>query len=152
MVVPWTIRPATHRDVAAAAEIERSCFSDPWSEAAIADSFGGPGMRSLVAIHPDGLQGYVIARAVAGEAEILNLAVAPEARGLGLGGRLLDAMLDLLRRSKVGEVFLEVRQGNVPARALYHSRGFAVVGQRANYYRHPVEDAIVLRLALASPA
>ena len=109
-------------------------------------------MRSLVAIHPDGLQGYVIARAVAGEAEILNLAVAPEARGRGLGGGLLDAMLDLLRRSEVGEVFLEVRQGNVPARGLYHSRGFEVVGQRAKYYRHPVEDTIVLRLALASPA
>jgi len=152
MAVPWTIRPATHRDVAAAAALERRCFSDPWSEAAIADSFGGPGMRGLVATHPDGLQGYVIARAVAGEAEILNLAVAPEVRGRGLGGRLLDAMLNLLRRAKVREVFLEVRRGNAPAHALYFSRGFEVVGQRANYYRHPVEDAIVLRLALEGPA
>jgi len=109
-------------------------------------------MRSLVATHPDGLQGYVIARAVAGEAEILNLAVAPEVRGRGLGGRLLDAMLDLLRRAKVREVFLEVRRGNAPAQALYASRGFEVVGQRANYYRHPVEDAIVLRLALEGQA
>jgi ribosomal-protein-alanine N-acetyltransferase len=152
MDVLWTIRPATHRDVAAAAELERRCFSDPWSEAAIADSFGAPGMRGLVAIHQDELQGYVIARAVAGEAEILNLAVAPDARGQGLGGRLLDAMLDLLRRSAVGEVFLEVRRGNAAANALYLSRGFQVVGRRANYYRHPVEDAIVLRLALGHPA
>ena len=152
MAVPWTVRPATHRDVAAAAELEQRCFSDPWSEAAIADSFEAPGMRGLVAIHPDGLRGYVIARAIAGEAEILNLAVAPEVRGRGLGGRLLDAMLDLLRRSAVREVFLEVRRGNAPAHALYRSRGFEVVGRRANYYRHPVEDALVLRLALEAPA
>jgi ribosomal-protein-alanine N-acetyltransferase len=152
MDVPWTIRPATHRDVAATAELERRCFSDPWSEAAIADSFGAPGMRGLVAIHEDGLQGYVIARAVAGEAEILNLAVAPEVRGRGAGGRLLDAMLELLRRLAVREVFLEVRRGNAAANGLYQSRGFEVVGRRANYYRHPVEDAIVLRLALERPA
>jgi ribosomal-protein-alanine N-acetyltransferase len=152
MDVPWTIRPAAHRDVAATAALERRCFSDPWSEVAIGETFGAPGMVSLVALNGDLLQGYVIARAIAGEGEILNLAVAPEVRGRQLGGRLLDAMLERLRQAAVREVFLEVRERNAAARRLYLSRGFEEVGRRGRYYRHPVEDAIVLRLDLEKPA
>jgi ribosomal-protein-alanine N-acetyltransferase len=148
MDVSWTIRSAARRDVAATAALERRCFSDPWSEAAISETFAAPGMLNLVAERGEGVQGYVIARAIAGESEILNLAVAPEVRGQGLGGRLLDAMLARLRQTAVREVFLEVRQGNAAARGLYRSRRFEEVGRRGRYYRHPVEDAIVLRLEL----
>ena len=152
MDVPWTIRQATHRDVAAAAALEQRCFSDPWSETAIRETFAAPGMLSLVAMNGDLLGGYVIARAIAGEAEIMNLAVAPEVRGHRLGGRLLDAMLERLRQAAGREVFLEVREGNAAARGLYRSRGFREIGRRSGYYRHPVEDAIVLRLSLRAPA
>lgn len=152
MDVPWTIREATSRDVAAAAALERRCFSDPWSEASIRETFAGPGMLNLVAVRGDVLEGYVIARAIAGEAEILNLAVAPEVRGRGLGGRLLDAMLQHLRQAAVRQVYLEVRESNAAATGLYLSRGFEQVGRRARYYRRPEEDAIVLRLGLERPA
>jgi ribosomal-protein-alanine N-acetyltransferase len=83
---------------------------------------------------------------------VLNLAVAPEARGQGLGARLLQSALDCLSEAGAREVFLEVREGNVAAQNLYQRRGFRPIARRAGYYRNPVEDAIVLRLALQAGA
>jgi ribosomal protein S18 acetylase RimI-like enzyme len=83
---------------------------------------------------------------------VLNLAVAPDARRRGLGGALLRAGIAALRHRRVSEVFLEVREPNRSAQALYLSHGFRPVGQRASYYRNPREDALVLRLALEQPA
>ena len=92
--------------------------------------------------------GYVIARVVAGEADVLNLAVSPNERGRGLGGELLDAGLAAVMKREVREVFLEVRESNVAALALYASRGFTTVSRRSRYYRNPVEDALLLRRAI----
>lgn len=89
---------------------------------------------------------------MAGTGEVLNLAVAPEFRRRGIGGALLRAGLGALRHRKVGEVFLEVRESNHSAQALYLAHGFRPVGQRSAYYRNPKEDALVLRLALEQPA
>ena len=94
------------------------------------------------------IYGYVVAWMVVDEAEIANLAVADDARGTGIGARLLDHAIDAARGRKSRVVFLEVRESNAPARALYASRGFEVAGRRAKYYRKPVEDALVLRRAL----
>ena len=99
-----------------------------------------------------GLAGYLIGREAAGTGEVLNLAVAPEFRRRGVGGALLEAGLAALRRRRVEEVFLEVRESNRSAQALYSATGFRPVGQRAAYYRNPKEDALVLRLALRQPA
>ena len=82
----------------------------------------------------------------ADEGEILNLAVAPAGRRRGLGRALVEAMLEALRTRGIRQVYLEVRESNSSARALYASRGFKEVGRRKAYYRRPVEDAIVLRL------
>ncbi len=82
----------------------------------------------------------------------MNLAVAPEYRREGLGRRLLEAGLEALRGRGVYQVHLEVRQGNKAAQLLYRHQGFQPVGRRAGYYRNPVEDAIVLRLALPGSA
>ena len=99
-----------------------------------------------------GMVGYLIGREVAGSGEVLNLAVAPEYRRRGIAGALLESGLASFRRRRVDEVFLEVRESNRSAQALYLSRGFRAVGQRAAYYRNPKEDALVLRLALHQPA
>ena len=152
MDADWLIRPARSADAHRLVPVERRCFSDPWSEEAFEELIRSPFGRALVAERPDGIEGYLVARAVAGEGEILNLAVVPEARGQGLGGRLLAAALALLAEAGAREVFLEVRAGNAPAQALYHRRGFRAIGRRARYYRNPVEDAIVLRLALPGGA
>jgi [ribosomal protein S18]-alanine N-acetyltransferase len=89
---------------------------------------------------------------VAATGEVLNLAVAPEFRRRGIGGALLDAGLAAFRRRKVDEVFLEVRESNIEAQALYIGHGFRPVGQRSAYYRNPREDALVLRLAMEQRA
>ena len=91
------------------------------------------------------IAGYVIAFDAADEGEILNLAVAPSGRRRGMGRALVEAMLRLLTERGVHQVYLEVRESNAPARALYAAQGFREVGRRKQYYRRPVEDAIVLR-------
>ena len=145
-----SFRAATPADVPTIAEIERTSFGDPWSVETFRDLLRLSQAIFLVATEgpPESVCGYVIAAVVADEAEVLNLAVAPRARRRGLGGKLLDAGLGIIRERGGREVFLEVRESNAPAIALYSSRGFAALSRRARYYRNPVEDALVLRRAI----
>jgi ribosomal-protein-alanine N-acetyltransferase len=152
MDAPYRIRPAVPADAKALLAIERRTFTDPWTEASFHEALASAWTFGLVAESGRGMVGYLIGREVAGTGEVLNLAVAPEFRRRGIAGALLEAGLTAFRRRKVDEVFLEVRESNRSAQALYLSRGFRAVGQRAAYYRNPKEDALVLRLALAQPA
>lgn len=148
MDAPFRIRTAQPADVERLAELERTCFPDPWTREGLLELLQASQAIARV-VEADGMVvGYVLARWVADSAEILNLAVAPEARRLGLARRMLDDVLAALVSRGVREVYLEVRQSNAPARRLYEIRGFRVAGMRRAYYRHPVEDALVLRLAV----
>jgi ribosomal-protein-alanine N-acetyltransferase len=149
---PYRIRSAVPADAAGLVAIERRAFSDPWSETSFREALTAPWTFGLVAEMGRGTAGYLIGREVAGTGEVLNLAVAPEFRRRGIGGALLEAGLSALRRRKVDEVFLEVRESNLEAQALYIGYGFRPVGQRAAYYRNPKEDALVLRLELQQRA
>jgi [ribosomal protein S18]-alanine N-acetyltransferase len=148
----YRIRSAASADAASLVAIERQSFSDPWSESSFREALTSPWTFGLVSEGPRGVAGYLIGRDVAGTGEVLNLAVAPEHRRRGIGGALLEAGLAALRRRRVDEVFLEVRESNRSAQALYRAYGFRPVGQRAAYYRNPKEDALVLRLELAQRA
>ena len=143
-------RPAEPADLAAVLEIERESFSDPWSTAAFRSAVTAPHVYFLVAIgrEPQRLLGYLVAWFAADEGEIANIAVAPAARQLGVGRRLLDAAVRQARERGVATMFLEVRESNVAARTLYESRGFAPVGRRRHYYQKPSEDALVMRANL----
>ena len=152
MDAPYRIRSAVAADVSALMGIERRAFSDPWSEGSFREALTSPWTFGLVAETGRGVAGYLIGREVAGTGEVLNLAVAPESRRRGIGGALLDAGLATFRRRKVDEVFLEVRESNISAQALYVGHGFRPVGQRASYYRNPREDALVLRLGMEQSA
>lgn len=134
-------------DLARIAALERECFSDPWSASAFRDLEGNSRVQFLCAREgADGpVLGYVVAWFAADEGEIANLAVAPDARGRGIGAALLDAALTQAEQMRVSAVYLEVRDSNQTARRLYESRGFAEVGRRRDYYRRPVEDAVILR-------
>jgi ribosomal-protein-alanine N-acetyltransferase len=152
MDAPYRIRSAVAADASGLYANERRAFSDPWSEASFREALIAPWSFGLVAESGRGLAGYLIGREVAGSGEVLNLAVAPEYRRRGIGGALLGAGLAAFRRRKVDEVFLEVRESNISAQALYAGHGFRPVGQRAAYYRNPREDALVLRLELTQRA
>jgi ribosomal-protein-alanine N-acetyltransferase len=152
MDAPWRIRPAVPADVERLLPIEQRCFSDPWSAGAFEETLRPPHGLGLVAERAGQVRGYLVARSVAGEGEILNLAVSPDARRRGLGDDLLEAGITALAAAGAREIFLEVREQNHAALELYRRRGFKPVGMRARYYRNPVEDAIVLRLALQDPA
>ena len=139
--------PAAREHVGAVARIERASFSDPWSEEAFAGMVDTPLALFLVGIGEDGsVLGYAAARGAWEDGEILNVAVDEAARGRGIGGLLLDAAISALREQLVGRIFLEVRESNAAAVALYRSRGFQTISTRRNYYRRPVENALVMRL------
>jgi len=96
-------------------------------------------------------QGFVLVRSVAGEAEVLTIAVAPAARGRGYGRLLMEEALRTLYRDLVPEIFLEVDENNASAVSLYRSLGFVEVGRRKGYYadgQGPGGTALVLRLQL----
>jgi ribosomal-protein-alanine N-acetyltransferase len=143
-----TLRPAAADDLREISAIERLSFSDPWSRQAFAQLLDGPA-HFVVAERPFAGQrvvaGYVVAWVVVEEAEIANIAVAPGARRLGVGARLLDDAIAALAARGARAIYLEVRRANVAAQALYASRGFREVGCRRGYYRDPVEDALILK-------
>jgi [ribosomal protein S18]-alanine N-acetyltransferase len=151
------IRLAVREDVPAMHAIEQASFSDPWTEETIRSALSLERMRVLVAEEWGGeggdsvcrLAGYVVALVVGDEGEIADLAVAPEARRRGLGRALIDRMLADLAELGVRSLYLEVRESNHAARTLYDSRGFRPIGRRRGYYRHPVEDALLLTREIA---
>lgn len=144
------LRPAAESDLNQVVQIERACFADPWTEESFRRLLAGDSaIFRVIGYPPDStVAGYVIAFAIGEDAELLNIAVEPSFRGRGLAGQMLDALLIELGSRGVRTAFLEVRESNGAARALYGSRGFAEIGRRRNYYRRPVEDALVMRRIL----
>lgn len=154
------IRSAGEADLDGILRIERDSFADPWNRESFESSLALDRIRFLVA--EDGgagsrrgesgdetILGYVVALLLLDEAEIADLAVAPVARRRGLGGLLLDRVAADAAYAGVRSLYLEVRESNSAARALYQSRSFLPVGRRRAYYQHPPEDALLLKRDLA---
>lgn len=131
--------------VAAVAELEKRCFSDPWSINSISSELTNQLSLWVVAMDGERLVGYVGSQSVLGWADMMNIAVDPDYRRLGIGRRLVEELEARLKENKVTCLTLEVRASNVGAIALYDQLGFVSVGRRPNYYRHPKEDALILR-------
>lgn len=131
------------------ATLHASAFDSPWDAAAFADLLAAGGV--LAVVEPDG---FILLRAAADEAEILTLAVRPEARGQGLAGALLRQALADAATCNVRRVFLEVADDNLAARAVYAKAGFEQAGIRPRYYARPDgsrHDALLLALNLPDP-
>lgn len=123
-------------------------FSDPWTARDFAETLA-TGVVFLAAVDgADRVAGYLVARQMADEGEILNVGVDPQNRRHGIGRLLVGAALERLQSLGSRQVYLEVRESNVAARALYRAFAFAEVSKRVNYYRRPTEDAILLRAAI----
>ncbi|MCI8808818.1 MAG: ribosomal protein S18-alanine N-acetyltransferase [Oscillibacter sp.] len=139
-IVPMT---ADHLDEIV--ELERVCFSDPWSRNMLAEELDNALSAFLVALDAGGkVVGYAGLQVVLDEGYILNVAVSPECRRQGIAGKLLQVFLDFAQGNRLAFLTLEVRASNYAAIALYGSRGFRGVGRRKNYYEHPKEDAILM--------
>lgn len=136
------IRVATERDCETLATLHRAAFADGWSGDALREMLRAPGVCALTAD-----DGFIVVRTVADEAEILTLAVAPDARRRGRGGALLHAAVAHARRSGAARLFLEVSTKNAAALALYVSAGFREIGRRARYYPDGA-DALTMSLTL----
>ena len=127
------------------AELEKCCFSDPWSVNSIAMELNNPLSLWIVAVDAEKLVGYVGSQSVLGWADMMNLAVAPEYRRNGIGAELVTQLISRLQKNDVTCLTLEVRVSNSSAIALYKRMGFVEVGRRPNYYHNPKEDALILR-------
>jgi ribosomal-protein-alanine acetyltransferase len=148
LAVPtWNIRPFHPSDASALAKIlDNAAEAAQWPLESYERMTRLPGALALVCETETGVTGFLIARQVADEAEVLNLAVLAEARRKGQATALLATALDQFRNSGVLRVFLEVRESNQPAIAFYTKHGFSCSGRRKAYYRNPVEDALCMEL------
>jgi [ribosomal protein S18]-alanine N-acetyltransferase len=146
------LRPATRADGPALADVHAAAFEAPWPADDILRFAEDRGGFALAADDDGALAGFILCRQIAGEAEVLTLAVRPAARRRGIGLALLEAALALSAPTATA-MFLEVAADNPAAVALYAGAGFETVGRRAGYYgrvgRQSV-DAIVMRRALNS--
>ena len=142
------IRKMTSAHVAAVAQLEALCFSDPWSERSVAAELNNPLSCWLVAEAGDRVVGYIGSQTVPPESDMMNVAVHPDFRRRGIAEGLVNALVTELRQAGSESLTLEVRASNAGAIALYEKLGFAQVGLRKNYYRNPKEDARILRKML----
>jgi ribosomal-protein-alanine N-acetyltransferase len=131
--------------------LEVLSYEFPWSPGIFSDCVKG-GHPCWVLCVDAVIAGYGILSMGAGEAHVLNLCVAPDYRGRGLGRHLLGRLLDIARWNGAERVFLEVRPSNPLAKALYESVGFKEIGRRPRYYpaREGREEAIVMALELVT--
>ena len=150
--------PMNEHDLLEVVEIEETTGLSQWGWEAYRAELSRPEAVMLVVRRerPDdsgrSVVAYIASRITADELHVNNIGVREEARRKGLGAALLGAALEEGARRGAGLAVLEVRAGNAAAQALYRRFGFDVVGERKDYYRSPVENALVMTMPLAHPA
>lgn len=144
---PHSLRRMLYGDLSQVLAIENACFSDPWPEFAFLQGLASSSCYSRVARQNGQVIGYLIGYITDSEVHIANVAVSPAFRRQGVAKQLL---LDVLGNTRLGcnHAILDVRESNQPAIELYHGLGFRTIGRRPRYYRHPVEDALVMRIEM----
>lgn len=138
-------------DLDAVLAIESRAYSVPWTHGNFVDSLASGYLARVLCDAQGAMLGYFLAMRGAGEMHLLNITVAPEFQGRGHALTLLDALVQLCREQGCGQLWLEVRQSNARARAIYRRYGFAEVGQRRAYYPcvgGAREDAVLMSLDL----
>jgi ribosomal-protein-alanine N-acetyltransferase len=149
------IRSATTEDIPAILAIERKAeHGAHWPEEKYREMFESQTSQRLVLVLEERgtVQGFVIGHLLDQECEIENLVVESDFRRRGWGSRLLQSLIDAAQRGGVTAFFLEVRESNLPARALYNRTGFMEDGRREQYYREPEEDGILFTFRMPSAA
>jgi ribosomal-protein-alanine N-acetyltransferase len=130
-------------------QIEHVSFTDPWSKSSFEEAINSDNITVYSVTDDNGnMVGFSCLLMIDYEAEILNIAVDRNSRNQGIGTLLATHMINICRSNGVEDIFLEVRESNVSARALYVKLGFAEIGKRKKYYSNPTEDAILMKLSL----
>lgn len=142
------VRRMTMEDGAAVAEMEHQLFFDAWSEKSILETLSQPNSICLMAEKAGRAAGYILAYRAADEAEIARIAVAKELQRQGVARALLDDFESVCRAQEINKLLLDVRSGNMAARALYEKSGFQEDGIRQRFYRDPEEDAVLMSKAI----
>lgn len=142
------IVPMNETHVSAVAELEKLCFSAPWSERSIAAELNSEWSLWLVEERNGVAVAYVGSQSCPPEADVMNVAVSPDYRRQGIGESLMVALGEALGQKGIESLTLEVRASNEGAIALYDRLGYAQVGRRPNYYTDPKEDALIMRKEL----
>lgn len=139
------VRLLTEKDVQEAALLEEAAFADDcWSKAGIEDTLKNKNTVCFGAFREDRLVGYLFGYEAAGEIEIARLAVDKVVRRQKVGTKLMDGLFDYCKKMNVYKVMLDVREGNVGARAFYKKSGFSIDGRRENFYESPRETAVLM--------
>jgi len=125
-------------------ELEKACFSMPWTKDFLISQLPDDRHIFIAAVEGEKVLGYVGMMYIIDEGYISNVAVAPEYRRKGIADALILELLNRCVSLELSFVTLEVRESNAPAMALYEKHGFSPVGKRKNYYDFPKEDAILM--------
>jgi len=138
------VRRMAESDLEQVEAMEKQIFSDPWGYDSFKTDLQNDMAWPLVAAHGDVVVGYACNYIVADEAQMANFAVASPYRQRGVARMLMDEIIKIATERKCAEIYLEVRESNMAAHALYASYGFKTVGMRNKYYRNPRENAIIM--------
>lgn len=138
----FTLENMSEKHIEAIAELEKQCFSQPWSANALAEELNNENSHFIVAVADD-IAGYIGVQEICGEAYITNVAVFENYRKMGVGRLLLRAACYGAEGRGCEFITLEVRQSNASAIALYESEGFEPVGIRKNFYSNPIENGVI---------
>ena len=137
-----------NRHIRTLVELEKECFSTPWDTASFFLQLGNDCARFFVAVSGDEVLGYIGAFNAVGEVSLGNLAVSEKHRKNGVGSALLEHLTEYVSRENAEFITLEVRASNEAAISLYKKHGFCRCGLRKDFYRKPVEDAILMKKTL----
>jgi ribosomal-protein-alanine N-acetyltransferase len=145
----YEFRPMRMSDLEAIMVIEPQIYPYPWTSGNFSDSLNS-GYSACVLLHNEEIIGYSLMMMVLDEAHLLNLSIAKNYQKQGLGRYLLEHMVDIAKNNQMVNMFLEVRQSNISAIALYENMGFNEMGIRRGYYPaiNGREDAVLMGLAL----
>lgn len=138
------ITPMNKDDLNEVCEIEKQCFSIPWSKRSFEEALDNRNACYLTAKLYGKVVGYCGAYKILDEADINQVAVADSYRRKGIGRAVLGALLQHLEEEGITAITLEVRSSNTPAVRLYESMGFSTEGIRKNFYEKPTEDALIM--------
>ena len=142
------IVPFEERFAKAAAEIEKACFSEPWSEQSLLSELQREDSIMFAALLDEKVIGWAGLEHVCGEGSVTNIAVLPQNRRIGAGEKLTRSLVDACEQLTLTSLTLEVRPSNGAAISLYKKLGFKELGIRPNFYSFPREDALMMQLCL----